>query len=160
METQVQPRGLTDVVARFMDQFEAETLANFIASQGIPCDLVEIWNVVRPYRYGVRVERSRIDELRRTLKLKPVANCLTATGAQILAGRLTREGVPCYVGGEHTYFFESAVPIRETKEPGHMVAVPEVFFADALHILNKQPLSDEELTALAVGTAPPPDDPL
>jgi hypothetical protein len=150
----------TDIVARFSDQFDADTLANFIASEGIPCDVAEIWDDLRAYRYGVRVQRSRIDELRQTLKLKPVANRITPAAAQILAGRLTREGVPCYVGGEHTYLFgDSAVPIRETKEPGHMVAVPEVFFGDALRVLNKKPLSDDELTELAMGTAPDPADP-
>lgn len=150
----------TDIVARFSDQFDAETFANFIASVGIPCDVVGIWGDVRPFRYGVRVRRSRIDELRQTLKLKPVANRLTPAAAQILAGRLTREGVPCYVGGEHTYLFgDYAVPIRETKEPGEMVAVPEIFFGGALHVLNQKPLSEEELAELALHTPPDPNDP-
>ena len=60
-----------DICARFRDQLPAETLANFIASEGSPCDVVDIWDPIRTERYGVRVLRSQIAELRQILKLKP-----------------------------------------------------------------------------------------
>ena len=40
----------TDICARFIDPLPAETLANFIASQGVPSDVVDVWDSVRAER--------------------------------------------------------------------------------------------------------------
>lgn len=160
----------TDIVARFSDQLAAESLAEFIASAGIPCDLVNIWDRVYPECYGVRVSRSRIDELRQLLKLTPVANRLEPGAAQVIAGRLARENVPCYVGGWHAFgarrfgpassaHLDEIVTLKETKEPGAMIAVPASLFEKAMRVLNQRPISDDELTELAMRTPPDPEDP-
>jgi len=60
----------TDIVARFTDEVAAETLANFIAAVGVPCDIVDIWDAVRAERFAIRVERSRITDLRQVLDLR------------------------------------------------------------------------------------------
>ena len=87
----------TDIIARFTDQLAAETLANFITSAGIQCDIVDSWDAVGCETYGVRVLRNQIPDLRRVLELTPVAKRLTPTAAQVMAGQLARENVGCYV---------------------------------------------------------------
>jgi len=154
----------TDIVARFSDQVAAEVLANFIATAGVPCDVVNIWDPVRLECYGVRVQRSRIGDLRQALDTKPVASRLNSAAAQVIAGRLARENVPCYVGGGHIPgpLGDSDKPIRETTESGlvgaqFMVAVPAQFVRAALRILNVT-LSEAELTNLALADDPNPRD--
>lgn len=160
----------TDIVARFSDQLAAETLAKFIASAGIPCDLVDIWDPLAPVdveRYGVRVSRSRIGELKHILELTPVANRLEPISAQLIAGRLARENIPCYVGGWHAFGLwggssdrlDDVVTLKETKELGAMIAVPGSLFRAAMRVLNQPPISEAELTELALHTAPDPEDP-
>jgi hypothetical protein len=160
----------TDIVARFTDQLAAETLAKFIASAGIPCDVVDTWDPVHLERYGVRVPRSQIVDLRRILKLTPVVNRLAPAAAQVLAARLAREDVPCYVGGWHSFGggafgptsdlqLDAKTTLKETREPGYMIAVPASLFGKAMRVLNQQPISEAELTELALRTAPDPEDP-
>ena len=159
----------TDIVARFTDQLAAETLAKFIADAGISCDVVDRGDIVAPMpeSYGVRVPRDRIDELRDILKLTPVAKRLTPVAAELMAGRLAREGIPCYVGGWHSFGVmwggdrqrDARTTLKETKEQGYMVAVPESRFKAAMRVLNEPPISDAELTELALRTPPDPDDP-
>jgi hypothetical protein len=153
----------TDIVARFNDKVAAETLASFIAAAGIPCDVVDVSDPMRLECCAVRVQRSRISDLRQALDLKPVANRLNSAAAQVIAGRLARENVPCYIGGGHTYGVlipggDSDVPIRETSESGFMVAVPAQLVRAALRILNVAPISEEELTKLALADYQSPED--
>src|SRR5215472_17657050 len=158
----------TDIVARFTDQLAAETLAKFIASVGIACDVVELRGPVDLELYGVRVSRDRIDELKDALKLTPVANRLTATSAQVIAGRLAREDVACYIGGWHSFGgilglatfdlqLDAKTTLRETKEPGRMIAVPASQFKEAMRVLNQSPISEGELTDLALRSNPEDD---
>ena len=163
-------RGYTDVVARFTDQLAAETLAEFIASTGIACDVVQLTGTTDFETYGVRVSRDRIEELKDVLKLTPVANRLTPVSAQVIAGQLAREGVPCYVGGWHNFGggafaatfdlqLDAKTTLRETNEPGYMIAVPASKFRNAMRLLNQSPISEAELTDLALRTPPKPEDP-
>ena len=141
----------TDLIARFSDQLCAEKLVEFIASRGISCDLVEIWDPIRTERWAVRVQTAQLAELQRALDLKPVACGLTETAAQMMAGRLARENIPCYVGGSHNpgLWGDSDVPIRETTTNGDMLAVPESYFSAALKALNVAAVSEAELAELA-----------
>jgi DNA polymerase III sliding clamp (beta) subunit (PCNA family) len=164
-------RGYTDIVARFTDQLAAETLAEFIASEGITCDVVQLTGPADFATCGVRVPRDRIEELKDVLKLTPVANRLTPISAQVIAGQLAREGVPCYVGGWHNFGanlygppgsdlqLDAKTTLRETNEPGYIVAVPASKFKDAMRVLNQSPISEAELTDLALRTRPNPEDP-
>lgn len=158
----------TDIIARFTDQLAAETLAKFIADAGISCDVVDRGDVVSPMPepYGVRVPRDRIEELKEILKLTPVEEGLSPVAAELMAGRLAREGIPCYVGGWRGLGLVAgyiplgfARPLKETTEQGCMVAVPESRFKSAMRVLSEPPISDAELTELALRTPPDPDDP-
>lgn len=159
----------TDIVARFTDQLAAETLAKFIADAGISCDVVDRVDVVSPMpeSYGVRVPRDRIGELNEILKLTPVEEGLTPVAAELMAGRLAREGIPCYVGGWRGLGFLAAgylplglaTPLKGATKQGCMIAVPESRLKDAMDVLNQPPISDAELTELALRTPPDPDDP-
>jgi hypothetical protein len=160
----------TDIVARFTDQLAAETLEKFIASVGISCDVVPLRGPADLERYGVRVSRDQIDELKEALKLTPVVNRLTPTSAQVIAGRLAREDIPCYIGGWHNFGgrgglcasldlqLDAKTTLRETKEPGYMIAVPASHFGEAMRVLNQSPISETELADLALRTAPNPED--
>lgn len=162
----------TDIVARFTDQLAAETLAKFIASAGFSCDVVDIGPISRQ-PYGVRVSRNQIADIRRVLKLTPVVNGLTPVAAQITAGQLAREEMPCYTGRKHSFgasmflptggtshlTLDSITTLKETKEPGDIIAVPASLFQEAMRVLNQAPISEAELTELALGTLPDPKDP-
>jgi hypothetical protein len=107
------------------------------------------------------------------LELTPVVNGLTAVAAQLKAGQLAREEIPCYVGGGHSFgpsrslfpvatstlTLDSITTLKETKEPGDMIAVPASLFKDAMRVLNQAPISEAELNELALDTASDPKDP-
>ena len=148
----------TDIVSRFSEPLPAETLAKFIADAGIPCDVVENWSVVALERYCVRVQRSRLAELKEALKLIPVASGLSGAAAQIVAGQLAQVNIPCYIGGWHGFGRWGDEPIKETAEPGAVISVPESLSKEAKRVLD-EPVPEDELSALALRTAPDPQDP-
>jgi hypothetical protein len=148
----------TDIISRFSEPLPAETLAKFIADAGIPCDVVENWSVFALERYCVRVQRSRLAELKDALKLTPVANGLSGPAAQIVAGQLAQVNIPCYIGGWHGFGRWGDEPIKETAEPGAVISVPESLSKEAKRVLD-EPVPEDELSALALRTAPDPQDP-
>ena len=154
----------TDIISRFSEPLPAETLAQFIADAGIPCDVVENWSVVDLSRYCVRVQRSRFADLKETLKLTPLASGVSGTAAQIIAGQLAQVNIPCYIGGWHSFgLFGNASrwgdqPVKETTETGAMIAVPESLSKEAMEVM-KQAVPEAELSDLALRTAPDPNDP-
>ena len=93
----------TDIISRFSEPLPAETLAKFIAGAGTPSDVIDNWSVVDLSRYCVRVQRSRLADLKETLKLTPVANGVSGAAAQIIAGQLAQVNIPCYIGGWHHF---------------------------------------------------------
>ena len=161
----------SDIVARFTDQLAAETFANCISSVGVDCDVVDLIGPTYAGEYGVRVSRDRIAELRDLLKLTQIASGLEYYAAQLLAGRLARENIPCYIGGGHAFgegFFgvpgsslqlDAQITLKQTTVSGYMVAVPESQHSAAMSVLNSPPISDGELAELALSTPPDPDDP-
>ena len=128
----------TDVVVRFTDEVGAQVFAKFVALEGIPCHIVEIRDVLRLDRYGVRVPDNRADELSGILQLKPVASHLTPSAAQSIAGQLARAGIPCYVGDADTSLLDDGAA-DDGEEDGfrHLVAVPQAFLVGASRILDK-----------------------
>ena len=130
----------TDVVVRFTEEVGAQVFAKFVALEGIPCHIVEIRDVLRLDRYGVRVPGNRADELGGILQLRPVASHLTPSAAQSIAGQLARAGIPCYVGDADTSLLEdSAAGDSEANGFRHLVAVPPAFLVGASRILDKGP---------------------
>lgn len=154
----------TDLVARFSDQLPAETLAKFIASLGIPCDLVDVSGTFDIGYYGIRVARELVPNLRGLLKLARLTTCAGDIPATVIAVGLARAKIPCYIGGGAVYgpfrLGSAAVPLIETKEMGSVIFVPESMLEAAQQLLSDPPLSDEELTKLALRTTPSPDDPI
>jgi hypothetical protein len=150
----------SDVVAWFSDEDGAEVFAKFVATEGIPCHITDIWKATHFERHGVRVQRNRIAEVRQILRLKRVANGMTPLAAQLMGRRLAREGIPYCVAGESGYLSGGSAPACcETKEIGHAVAVPEPFLWRALNILKLAPPADAELTEPSLGTLPDSEQP-
>jgi hypothetical protein len=159
----------TDIFARFADQLAAETLADYIASLDIPCELVELSALAAeplPSRYGLRVPRAWIDSLKEALNLTPVAKYRDLVSPQVTAGRLAREKIPCYLGGTSVgpdpLFLKlgySGVPIDDTGKLGPgTLAVPASFVAKAQRVLA-QKISEDELAKLALSYDFNPKDP-
>lgn len=148
----------TDLGARFSEQLPAETLAKFIASLGIPCDLVEVPATFDIGCYGIRVSRELVPKLQGLLKLARLTKCAGDISATVVAVGLARANIPCYVGGGAMYgpfrLGSGVVPLIETKEMGSVIFVPESQLEAAQRLLSDPPLSAEELTNLALRTAP------
>jgi hypothetical protein len=150
----------SDVVAWFSDETGAEVFAKFVATEGIPCHITEIRKATRFEQHGVRVQRNRIEELRKILRLKGVANGMTPTAAQSIGRRLAREGIPCCVAGDPGQLSGyCAAVVGATKEVGHIVAVPESFLTRALSILNMAAPANAEPTELVLGSPSDPEHP-
>ena len=159
-------RDYTDIFARFSDQLAAETLAQFIASLGISCDVVDVPDPIPMFdaRYGIRVARSLIDELKAALNLMPVVSYTDPVSAQVVAGRLAREDIPCYVGAPVVgptmwKLGYSGVPVDDTGKLGPgTLAVPASFVGAAQRVL-RETISETELTKLALSYHFDPKDP-
>lgn len=136
------------------------------ASLGISCDLVDVPDPVTMLdaRYGIRVARSLIDQLKEALKLTPLASYTEPVSAQVGAGRLARENIPCYVGvpvvGPTMWKLGySVVPIDDTGNLGRgTLAVPASFIGAAQRVL-RDTISEAELAKLALSYHFDPKDP-
>jgi hypothetical protein len=115
-------------------------------------------------RYGIRVSRELVPKLQSSLNLARLTNCAGDIPANVVAVGLARAKIPCYIGGGAMYgpfSLGSAVfPLSETKEQGSVIFVPEALLESAQELLSNPPLSEDELTKLALRTAPDPDDPV
>ena len=155
----------TDVFARFSDKVAAELLAKYISDSGFPCDLVEVSDSGFGRRYGIRVARNLIEDLKESLKLTPIAKYREVVSPEVVAGRLAREKIPCYVGGPPVLSFGvwgspgyTGVPIDDTGTLGlGTLAVPAPFARAAERVLSRQ-FSEAELTRLALANEPGPKD--
>lgn len=156
----------TDIFARFSDEVAAQTLARHIESLGFPCDLVEVSDPVSPIPlgFGVRVSRASIAELKEALKLTPVAQYADAFSPQVVAGRLARENIPCYVGCRPVgptqwQLGYGGPPIDDTGKLGQgSLAVSESYVGAAQRVLQEQ-ISEEDLANLALSYNFDPRDP-
>jgi hypothetical protein len=151
----------SDVFARFTDLVAAQTLAEFIATLGIACDLEELSGSNSfPFAqsYGVRVARGLIDELKDRLQLVPVSTYRDPASANIVAGRLARERIPCYLGDQTVTGVGpngiglSGVPIDDDGRLAGSLAVPAACVEAARRVLADV-ISDDELTKLALAEA-------
>jgi hypothetical protein len=146
----------TDEVARFSDELCADTLAKFISSQGFPCD-VESVNGPGLDNYRVTVSRALWGELTQALKFTQAAKYADPTSAQVVAGRLVREEIPCVIFGRGRYvlggFGVTGMPMD------YPIAVPHAFLARAQRVLNAPDISEAELTKLALSTSVDREDP-
>jgi hypothetical protein len=120
----------TDEVARFSDELCADTLAKFISSEGIPCD-VEILIGPGLAGYRVTVRRALWGKLTQALKLTEAANYADPTSAVVVAGRLVREEIPCVIiGRTRNRLGKFGIAGMST------IAVPDTFLTRAERVLN------------------------
>jgi hypothetical protein len=157
----------TDVFAHFSDKVAADVLANYIAEAGFPCDVIEVFDPVFGRRYGIRVARSLIEDLKESLELTPIAKYGEVVSPEVVAARLAREKIPCYVGAPPVLLMGvigapagyTGVPIDDTGKLGlGTLAVPARFMRAAHRVLEQQ-FSDAELTRLALENGPDTKDP-
>jgi hypothetical protein len=153
----------TDEIARFSDQLCADTLAKFISSEGIPCD-VEILNCPGLANYRVIVRRALLGKLNQALKLTQVAKYTDPTSAEVVAGRLVREKIPCLIfGGTGSLLGRLGFAVIPWNDTGELmvypIAVPHAFLTRAQRVLNASDISEAELTKLALSTSVGREDP-
>lgn len=139
----------TDPVVGFADETSAQVFARFVALQGVPCHIVQVPRWTHSTRFGVHVERHRIDELKNTLRLTTVVSSITPAAAQSIARQLTTAGIPCYAGSATNSLLDDVSQTPERTESGHVVAVPEHFSIGAYGILGKQPPASFEARLMA-----------
>ncbi|HWZ63570.1 MAG TPA: hypothetical protein VNX02_11145 [Steroidobacteraceae bacterium] len=159
------PTDYTDLIAAFTDPVAAETLAKFIASIGISCDVEEVSDYLaqaQPFqtRYGIRVPRAQRDNLKGALNLSLVAKYTDPISAEVAAGRLAREDIPCVVGWPRTFMYVwlQAVPTDESGSIGsRTLLVPRSFVGAAQRVLQ-QDMSGEALTNLALSEESDPNE--
>jgi hypothetical protein len=145
----------TSIIATFADRLGADLLTNFIAAGGVPCSVTAsaspglgAFNVCVPSDFQGRLER--------LLELIEVARYDDPTSAEVVAGRLICENVPCCLGGRNT--LDRFGFVGGNLGP-FTISVPKALLAEAKRVLNAPPVSDRELTELALRTAPEADDP-
>jgi hypothetical protein len=146
----------TDEVARFSDELCADTLAKFISSEGIPCD-VESLNGPGLANYRVTVSRALWGELTQALRLAQVAKYADPASAEVVAGRLVREEIPCVIFG-HTRNVLARFGVA-AMSMAYPIAVPHAFLTRAQRVLNAPDISEAELTKLALSTSVDREDP-
>lgn len=144
----------SDIVAWFSDEAGAEVFAKFVATEGIPCHITDTRPATHFEQHGVRVQRNRIDELSRILRLTCIAQATTSIAAHSVGRRLTHEGIPCCVAGEHRF---PCATLSGRKEVGYSVAVPESFLSRALRLLQMALPPDAELSELPSRMLPGPE---
>ena len=146
----------TDDVAWFSEKLCADTLAKFISSEGIPCD-VESLDGPGLANYRVTVRRALWGELTQALKLTQVAKYADPASAEIVAGRLVREEIPCVIfGRSRNVLARFGVAGMSMAYP---IAVPHAFLTRAQRVLNAPNISEAELTKLALSTSVDREDP-
>jgi hypothetical protein len=145
----------TNVIATYADRAGAEVLAKFVAAAGIQC---YVTTVASPGTAAVNVSvpSALIGAVTAILDLVEVAQYDDPTSAEVVAGRLSCENVPCCLGGMAT--LEHFGFVGGLSGP-YTLSVPKTFLGQARRILNEAPMSDSELTELALSVAPEADDP-
>jgi hypothetical protein len=139
----------TDPVVGFADETSAQVFAKFVALQGVPCHIAQVPHWTHSNRFGVHVERRRVDQLKNILRLTTVVSSVTPAEARSIARQLATAGIPCYAGSATNSLLDDA---RQTPGPtgtGYLVAVPEPFSVGAFGILGTQPPAGFEARLMA-----------
>lgn len=144
----------TTLIATYADQAGAELLAKFVKSAGIAC-AVTTSESPGLAAFHVCVATPSIGDVRRLVDLTPLTQYEDPMSAQIVAGRLISEGVPCVLGGRGT--LDNLGFVGRYSGP-YTLSVPKRFLSEAKRILDEPPISEKELTELALHTTPDPED--
>jgi len=112
-------------------------------------------------RYGIRVARTQIEDLKKALKLTLVEKYNDPISAEVAAGRLARESIPSWIAWPRTftYVWLQPVPSDDKGRLGsRILLVPESFVAAAQRVLVKD-VSEDALAKLALSYDFNPNDP-
>ena len=143
--------GEGSIVARFADHAAAEVLARFITRLRLPCVVA----AVEPpglVSNCVCVPAEFLTELTQRAQFTTVGRYEDPTSAEVILGRLVRENIPAYIEGWGA--LDRLAFVGRFSGP-YDVRVPKELVPQAQAILGAPPLSDEELTDLALQTPPP-----
>jgi len=144
----------TSVIATFADRLGADLLTKFIAAGGVQCSVTACASPGLG-AFNVCVRSDLQGTVARLLELIEVARYDDPTSAEVVAGRLLCENVPCCLGGRNT--LDRFGFVGGNLGP-FTISVPKARLAEAKRILDAPPVSESELTELAMRTAPETDD--
>jgi hypothetical protein len=141
-------------IATYADRAGADLLAKFLTAAGIQC------YVTTPASAGVAganvsVPSELVGTVARILDLTELTQYDDPTSAEVVAGRLICENVPCVLGGMAT--LEHFGFVGGLSGP-YTLSVPKTSLTEAKRILDEAPVSDSELTELALRSVPEVDD--
>ena len=145
----------TSIIATYTDQAGADLLAKFITASGIH-SYVTTSAPPGLAAFHVSVPSHSVEKAMRLLDLTQVAEHDDPTSSEVVAGRLISENVPCCLGGRAT--LDRFGFVGGYSGP-YTICVPRTFLSEAKRVLNEPPVSDRELTELALRTAPEADPP-
>jgi hypothetical protein len=143
----------TTIIATYADEAGANLLAKYISASGVqsyattsaPPGLAA---------FHVSVPSDSLDKV--AFEFTEVATYNDPTSAEVAAGRLISENVPCWLGGRATLHRLGFVGAYSGP---YTISVPKACLAEAKKVLNEPPVSDRELTELALRTPPEADAP-
>ncbi len=144
----------TTIIASYSNRQASELLERYIAGGAIPCQIVEAASSGIA-RFRVLVPTERVADVNRLLDLVSVAQYDGPTSAEVVAGRLVNEGIPCQLAGRGA--LDDLGFLGRFSGP-YEVLVPRKLQVQARQFLSHSNVSDAELTDLALRTAPGPDD--
>jgi len=146
----------TTLIATYADQEGAELLARLVKSANIPCE-VTTSDSPGLAAFHVCVAAASLGAVRLLLELTHLTQYEDPMSAQVAAGRLIREGVPCVLGGRGT--LDDLGFVGRYSGP-YTLSVPHPFLSEAKRIMDAPAISEDELTDLALRKAPEPEDPI
>jgi hypothetical protein len=144
----------TSIVASFTDQAAADVLAKCIRAAARVCE-VTTSDSPGLAEYHVCVPTDSLAAVARLLDMTQIAVYDDPMSAGVVAGRLTCESIPWRLGGRGA--LDGLGFVGRYSGP-YSIFVPKAFVAKANGILDEPPVSDSELTELALRTAPGEDD--
>jgi len=132
-------------LGQYSDEVEAKTLAHFLTSAKVPCRIGNP-NLIGAPAFNVFVPRHALGDISRVLSWTVVAEYRDLVSATVVAGQLCRESIPSRVEGGTL-----SRPPGYGQPPGpFQVSAPRTLLERAKQILHERPVSDEELTRLAL----------
>jgi hypothetical protein len=145
----------TTIIATYADEAGANLLANYVSASGLQ-SYVTTSAPPGLAAFHVSVPSDSLDKVARFLEFTEVATYNDPTSAEVVAGRLISENVPCWLGGRAT--LDRLGFVGAFSGP-YTISVPKACLAAAKKVLNEPPVSDRELTELALRTPPEADAP-
>ena len=130
---------LWTIVGNFGDKAAAEVLGDYFLSRKVPCRMSEP-TLMAPNQYSLLIPNRFVPELDRIYDWVKVADYSDAISASLMANRLNSAGIPA-----------TADAPSQTNIGPFNLSVPRDLRSEAEECVASPPVSDDELTALALG---------